>query len=365
MSLKTLPLTIPAGHSMSSGVDCSGSTRILRIVMPSDWTAAPLTFQTSVDGVTYNNLHLSTPTGDFSTYPATVPYVTPGSAITMPPNTGYGISWLRFRSGTFTTQIKQDADRTFQVVLDMPDAGTGGAGSAGPAGPTGPTGPTGTGSGTGAGGTGPQGDVGPTGPTGAQGATGTAGPTGLQGVPGPVGAAGPSGAVGIVGPQGPTGAQGSPGTTGPTGTASLKGATDGSDALAGNVGEFLAASNTAGVPLTSAVTANVVTLNLTPGDWQVSGVVVFTPNTTGPNAIIGGINTVSATLPTDVQVLAGACTLSQIWSSSMTSNKQQILPLAMCRINVAAATPVYLMAQSSFGGGSVVATGRIIARRMR
>jgi hypothetical protein len=180
-----------------------------------------------------------------------------------------------------------------------------------------------------------------------------------------VGAAGPSGAVGIVGPQGPTGAQGSPGTTGPTGTASLKGATDGSDAVPGNVGEFLAASNTAGVPLTSAVTANVVTLNLTPGDWQVSGVVVFTPNTTGPNAIIGGINTVSATLPTDVQVLAGACTLSQIWSSSMTSNKQQILPLAMCRISVAAATPVYLMAQSSFGGGSVVATGRIIARRMR
>jgi hypothetical protein len=351
MSLKTLPLTIPAGHTMSSGVDCSGSTRILRIVMPPDWNAAPLTFQVSADGgVTYNNLHLTTDIGDFSTYPATVPMVTPNSVLTMPPNTGYGISWLRFRSGTFTTQIKQDADRTFQVILDMPDAGTGGAGSAGP---TGPTGPTGTGSGTGAGGTGPQGDAGPT------------GPTGLQGVPGPVGAAGPSGAVGIVGPQGPTGAQGSPGTTGPTGTASLKGATDGSDALAGNVGEFLAASNTAGVPLTSAVTANVVTLNLTPGDWQVSGVVVFTPNTTGPNAIIGGINTVSATLPTDVQVLAGACTLSQIWSSSMTSNKQQILPLAMCRISVAAATPVYLMAQSSFGGGSVVATGRIIARRMR
>jgi hypothetical protein len=350
MSLKTLPLTIPAGHTMSSGIDCSGSTRILRIVMPPDWTAAPLTFQVSIDGTAYNNLHLAADVGDFTTYPATIPVVVPGTVVTMPPNSGYGIAWLRFRSGTFTTQIKQDADRTFQVVLDMPDAGTGGAGSAGP---TGPTGPTGTGTGTGAGGTGPQGDVGPT------------GPTGLQGVPGPVGAAGPSGAVGIVGPQGPTGAQGSPGTTGPTGTVSLKGATDGSDALAGNVGEFLAASNTAGVSLTSAVTANVVTLNLTPGDWQVSGIVVFTPNTTGPNAIIGGINTVSATLPTDVQVLAGACTLSQIWSASMTSNKQQILPLAMCRINVAAATPVYLMAQSSFGGGSVVATGRIIARRMR
>jgi hypothetical protein len=139
MSLKTLPLTIPAGHTMSSGVDCSGSTRILRIVMPPDWTAAPLTFQVSIDGVTYNNLHLSADVGDFTTYPATIPVVVPGTVVTMPPSSGYGIAWLRFRSGTFTTQIKQDVDRTFQIILDMPDAGTG-AGSAGPTGPAGPAG---------------------------------------------------------------------------------------------------------------------------------------------------------------------------------------------------------------------------------
>jgi hypothetical protein len=320
MSLKVLSLTIPAGHSMSGGVDCSGSTRILRIVMPLDWDAAPLTFQTSVDGVVYNNLHLAASVGDFTTYPATIPVVTPGTAVTMPPDTGYGISWLRFRSGTFTAQTKQSADRTFSVVLEMPDVATGDGGT-GTVGPTGATGPAGA--------AGPQGPAGPTGSAGMQGSTGALGPTG------------------------------------PTGTFNLKGVTDGSDAALGNVGEFQAASNSAGVPLTTAVTADVTSLALPAGDWQVSGVVIFTPTTTGPNSIIGGINTVSATLPTDTQVLAGACTLSQIWSASMTSNKKQILPLAMCRINIAAATTVYLMAQSSFGGGSVTATGRLIARRMR
>src|SRR4029077_19404830 len=162
MSLKIVPLTIPAGSSMSNGVDCSGAARILRVVMPPDWTSAPLTFQTSPDGTAYGNLHLATSVGDFSSYPATLHAVAPGSVLTMPPDTGYAPGWLRFRSGTAVTQIKQDADRTFQVVLDMPDAtgGTGGAGPTGPAGPAGPAGPTGS-----------SGAIGPTG-AGAAGATG-------------------------------------------------------------------------------------------------------------------------------------------------------------------------------------------------
>jgi hypothetical protein len=349
MSLKTLPLTIPAGHTMSSGVDCSGSTRILRIVMPPDWNAAPLTFQVSADGgVTYNNLHLTTDIGDFSTYPATIPVVVAGSVITMPPNTGYGISWLRFRSGTFTTQIKQDADRTFQVVLDMPDAGTGGAGSAGP---TGPTGPTGTG--TGAGGTGPQGDAGPT------------GPTGLQGVPGPVGAAGPSGAVGIVGPQGPTGAAGIAGATGPTGTFNLKGTIAADNAAAGNIGEVIATSTTVEVALTTGVTANIATLALTPGDWAVSGAIVFDPVTaTTVTALAASVSTVSATLPTLAQVASGIGNMTQ-YALPFTKGVDQYMQTGICRVNVNAPTNVYLVGQGIFSGGTMGAAGYISARRIR
>jgi hypothetical protein len=376
MSLKTLPLTIPAGHTMSSGVDCSGSTRILRIVMPPDWNAAPLTFQVSADGgVTYNNLHLTTDIGDFSTYPATVPMVTPNSVLTMPPNTGYGISWLRFRSGTFTTQIKQDADRTFQVILDMPDASTG----AGSAGPTGPTGPTGTGSGTGAGGTGPQGDAGPTGPTGAVGIVGLTGPTGSPGAGGATGAGatGPQGSAGAAGPQGtagptgtqgtvgPTGTAGIAGATGPTGTFNLKGTIAADNAAAGNIGEVIAASTTVEAALTTGVTANIATLALTPGDWAVSGAVVFDPVTaTTVTALAASVSTISATLPTLAQVASGVGNMTQ-YALPFTKGVDQYMQTGICRINVSAPTSVYLVGQGVFSGGTMGAAGYISARRVR
>jgi hypothetical protein len=358
MSLKTLPLTIPAGHTMSSGVDCSGSTRILRIVMPPDWNAAPLTFQVSADGgVTYNNLHLTTDAGDFSTYPATVPTVTPNSVLTMPPNTGYGISWLRFRSGTFTTQIKQDADRTFQVILDMPDAGTG----AGSAGPTGPTGPTGTGSGTGAGGTGPQGDAGPTGPTGAAGAVGATG----AGATGPQGIAGPTGTQGTAGPTGSTGTAGIAGATGPTGTFNFKGTIAADNAAAGNIGEVIATSTTVEVALTTGVTANIATLALTPGDWAVSGAVVFDPVTaTTVTALAASVSTVSATLPTLAQVASGIGNMTQ-YALPFTKGVDQYMQTGICRVNVNAPTSVYLVGQGVFSGGTMGAAGYISARRVR
>jgi hypothetical protein len=358
MSLKTLPLTIPAGHTMSSGIDCSGSTRILRIIMPPDWTAAPLTFQVSVDGVTYNNLHLSADVGDFTTYPATIPVVVPGSVITMPPNTGYGISWLRFRSGTFTTQIKQDVDRTFQVVLDMPDdAGTG----AGSAGPTGPTGPTGTGSGTGAGGTGPQGDAGPTGPTGAAGAVGATG----AGATGPQGIAGPTGTQGTAGPAGSTGTAGIAGATGPTGTFNFKGTIAGDNAAAGNIGEVIATSTTVEVALTTGVTANIATLALTPGDWAVSGAVVFDPVTaTTVTALAASVSTISATLPTLAQVASGVGNMTQ-YALPFTKGVDQYMQTGICRINVSAPTSVYLVGQGVFSGSTMGAAGYISARRVR
>jgi hypothetical protein len=49
----------------------------------------------------------------------------------------------------------------------------------------------------------------------------------------------------------------------------------------------------------------------------------------------------------------------------MPAGKTQTVPVGVCRINVSAPTNVYLVAQSSFGGGSVTVTGRITARRAR
>ena len=51
-------LEIPADTSISEGLQCL-SGRIVRIGMPDDWTAAPLTFRVSPNGVNY--LTCSTP----------------------------------------------------------------------------------------------------------------------------------------------------------------------------------------------------------------------------------------------------------------------------------------------------------------
>src|SRR5215467_13701817 len=53
-----------------------------------------------------------------------------------------------------------------------------------------------------------------------------------------------------------------------------KGVTDGSEAAAGDIGEYMSATSGI-VSLANTVTANLATLNLTAGDWDVTGAVTF------------------------------------------------------------------------------------------
>lgn len=277
--------------------------------------------------------------------------------------TEIAVSWAR---GSATTVINNQAS-----IISLMRKGS--VGAQGPEGPVGPPGPTG-----------------PQGPQGIQGQQGLQGEAGATGTPGSVGPAGPTAvSVNVLNlarlgsdnllyvPDAPS--DGSiyarlnaawikavalaGGTM--AGVLNLKGTAAGDNAAAGVVGEFQAAINQTGIQLTTAVTANITTLSLPAGDWNVSGVVIFTPSGTGPNAIIAGINTVSATMPTDTQVLTGACTVTQVWSSGLTSGKTQTLPLSMIRIAANAPINVYLVAQATFGGGVVTATGRLTARRVR
>ena len=126
-----------------------------------------------------------------------------------------------------------------------------------------------------------------------------------------------------------------------------KGVTDGSDAAAGDIGEYL--SNTAGaVALSSAVTANIVSLALTAGDWDVSGGVVFSPSAATNSFFgvgVGGLDTyIAATF--------AAAALNQA------------LNTATRRYNVTAATTVWVVARAVFAG-TCTATGSIRARRVR
>jgi hypothetical protein len=298
----------------------------------------------------------------------------------------------------------------------------------GPAGPVGPQGPAGIAGPQGAEGAqgpvgpqGPKGDVGAAGPQGPAGAQGTQGLPGAQGPQGLQGAAGATGAQGAPGAQGQQGIQGVQGIPGPTavsadasntatlgsdgkifvpvfpagsnatplvnGTAApgtaitwsrndhvhptdtsrmpIKGTVAADQAAAGNVGEQLAVSQTTAVSLTTAVTANIATLALTPGDWSVSGVVIFAEATnTIPTMLAAAVATVSGTLPTAAQVAAGTGNMTQ-YALAFTKGVNQTMQAGVCRINVSANTNIFLVAQSTFSGGTLTATGYISARRVR
>ena len=66
MALQLMPdLVIPAGQSLSNTVNCEAG-RVVRIITPTDWTRAPLSFQLSMDGTKFNDLvQIPATEGDF------------------------------------------------------------------------------------------------------------------------------------------------------------------------------------------------------------------------------------------------------------------------------------------------------------
>lgn len=136
------------------------------------------------------------------------------------------------------------------------------------------------------------------------------------------------------------------------------------NAAAGVVGEQLAASVTNAVSLTTAVTANIATLALTPGDWAVAGVIIYVPTGAAPSALAAAVTSTSATLPTAAQIAAGTGNMTQ-YHLSFTNAATQTMQSGLARVNISANANVYLAAQVTFSGGTVTATGYIAARRVR
>lgn len=146
-----------------------------------------------------------------------------------------------------------------------------------------------------------------------------------------------------------------------TGGFEIKGTGKNDDATASYVGEVVSSSIAPGsaVSLTNNVTANVTSISLTAGDWDISGQVICTFSGT-PTNIIGNINTTSATL--------GTVGLSSPYSSlaaSFNAGATQFLPLPQGRLSLNATTTVYLLAYASFASGTSTAYGWIWARRAR
>jgi hypothetical protein len=102
--------TIPAGQSLSQGVDCSDGF-IARIQMPAEWTSANLSFQISDDGQTYYDL--VDKWGNESLIP-----VRAGTAVMIREEPWMSaIGWWKLRSGSRWKETVQEDARTFRVTL--------------------------------------------------------------------------------------------------------------------------------------------------------------------------------------------------------------------------------------------------------
>lgn len=112
-----------------------------------------------------------------------------------------------------------------------------------------------------------------------------------------------------------------------------------------------------GVSLSNATAANVASISLTAGDWDVSGVVCFAGNPTGTFAD-AGVNTTSATLGTLGDNYHESPTMPSASSDSSIS-----IPPRRFTVSSGGGT-AYLVARVAFSGGSVSAYGRIQAVRV-
>ncbi len=105
-----LSTTIAGSASLTSAVNLGG-LRLFGIIMPSSWTAANLTFQTSADaGLTWANVYDQG--GAEVAAAADV-----SRCILLSPTQFAPLQYVRVRSGTAASPVSQAATRTLQLIL--------------------------------------------------------------------------------------------------------------------------------------------------------------------------------------------------------------------------------------------------------
>ena len=142
----------------------------------------------------------------------------------------------------------------------------------------------------------------------------------------------------------------------------IQGTTTNDNADAGVVGELVSSSVASlGVSLTTGVFADVTSISLTAGDWDVSGVVGIT-NTLGTTTysyIQYSSSTTSATNGSLGQ--SGGLTTP----SNIAATVDFVAPIPTTRYSLSATTTIYLVARAGFAVSNSYAYGVIRARRVR
>jgi hypothetical protein len=143
----------------------------------------------------------------------------------------------------------------------------------------------------------------------------------------------------------------------------LAGITDASSAVVGTVGELLSSSVVVGsaVALTTATPANMTSLVLTPGEWDVSLSMSWNlAATTTVTALIASISATSVTLDTTPGNVASFRCASFAPGAAIVG--QVVGPV---RVNITTNTTYYAVAQATFGTSTNAAYGILRARRVR
>jgi len=146
----------------------------------------------------------------------------------------------------------------------------------------------------------------------------------------------------------------------------IKGTVLADNAQGGSIGEVITSTVATGssITLVSVTSANVTSVALSAGDWDVDGRVCFTlGSTTTMGYLSGGINTVSATLP-----LNNAGVVTHVGAGTNATTDVTVDPslsISRVRISIAAPTTIYLVARAKFATSTCKAYGTIYARRAR
>lgn len=154
------------------------------------------------------------------------------------------------------------------------------------------------------------------------------------------------------------------GTITPTQTGGIIGTTTNNSVQAGSVGELITASLAQGsqIGLSTGVSANITSISLTAGDWDVDGVLHFNYGATDAvTALTGSTSSTSATHgAVDTQAVRIFPSAGQVQSSQVAHR----MPVPTNRFLLASTTIVFLVATATFTG-AYNAHGMIRARRVR
>ncbi len=136
-------------------------------------------------------------------------------------------------------------------------------------------------------------------------------------------------------------------------------------ATAGNIGEHASNTTTSGsaLSLSSGAAKTITSISLTPGDWDVRGVVYFIGAAATTMAYYGGSTSVTTNTFDQTEGVYSFTPAFNLTPFSFISFFSAIAPVR--RVSLTTTTSYFLVAQTGFGTSTCGGYGAITARRVR